>query len=138
MTSLVLRTTVRFLLPLLLMFSMFLLLRGHNEPGGGFVGGLMAAAAFALYSIAYGSTAARAVLSIEPRLLIALGLLTALISGLISAAGGQPFLTAQWSHLTLPGLPKIDIGTPILFDLGVYLAVVGTVLTIAFALEEAG
>jgi multicomponent Na+:H+ antiporter subunit B len=55
MTSLILKTTARFLMPFLLLFSVFLFLRGHNEPGGGFTGGLVAAAAFALYSIAFGA-----------------------------------------------------------------------------------
>ncbi|MFH1085957.1 MAG: MnhB domain-containing protein, partial [Chloroflexota bacterium] len=73
MTSLILRTMARYLLPLSLMFSIFLFLRGHNEPGGGFVAGLVAAAAFALYAIAYGSAAARPVLWIEPRLVIGRG-----------------------------------------------------------------
>lgn len=136
MTSLILRTTARYLLPLLLMFSFFLFLRGHNEPGGGFVAGLVAAAAFALYSIAYGSAAARRVLWIEPRLLIGLGLLTALVSGLFGLAAGQPYLTGLWGYFTLPGMGKVDVGAPVLFDLGVYLAVTGVTLTIIFALEE--
>lgn len=137
MTSLILRTMARYLLPLSLMFSIFLFLRGHNEPGGGFAAGLVAAAAFALYSIAYGSAAARRVLWIEPRLLIGLGLLTALASGLLGLAAGQPYLTGQWGYFTLPDMGKVDVGTPVLFDLGVYLAVTGVTLTIIFALEEA-
>jgi len=64
---------VRLLLPLLLMFSVFLLLRGHNEPGGGFVGGLMAATGFALFSIAFGSETARRILRIDPLALIGVG-----------------------------------------------------------------
>ncbi|HMN02746.1 MAG TPA: MnhB domain-containing protein, partial [Geobacter anodireducens] len=66
MQSLFLATAVRLLLPLLLLFSLFLLLRGHNEPGGGFVGGLVAAAAFALHALAHGVAAARRVLRVEP------------------------------------------------------------------------
>jgi len=136
MTSLILRTMARYLLPLSLMFSIFLFLRGHNEPGGGFVAGLVAAAAFALYAIAYGSAAARRVLWIEPRLLIGLGLLTALASGLLGLATRRPYLTGQWGYFTLPGMGKVDVGTPVLFDLGVYLAVTGVTLTIIFTLEE--
>lgn len=136
MTSLILQTAARYLLLLLLMFSIFLFARGHNEPGGGFVAGLVAAAGFALYAVAYGPAVTRRVLRVEPRLLIGLGLLTALSSGLFGLAGGQPFLTGKWGHLTLPGLGKVDIGTPVLFDLGVYLAVWGVTLTIIFALAE--
>ena len=60
------RTAARLLMPLLLLFSVFLLLRGHNEPGGGFVGGLVAAAAFALYAIAFGTRRARQALVVSP------------------------------------------------------------------------
>jgi multicomponent Na+:H+ antiporter subunit B len=136
MTSLILRTAARYLLPLLLLFSLFVFGRGHNEPGGGFVGGLIAAAAFVLYTIAYDAGAARRALSVEPRGLIGLGLLIALGSGLISLLNGQPFMTGQWGKLDLPGFGKVEISTPLLFDLGVYLAVLGVTLVIIFALAE--
>lgn len=134
--SLILRTTVRFLFPLLLLFSIFLFLRGHNEPGGGFIAGLVAAAAFALYSIAYNSKDARHALGVETRLLIGIGLLIALISGLLGILNGQPFLSGLWGYISIPGLSNIEIGTPVLFDIGVFLTVLGVTLTIIFALEE--
>lgn len=137
MTSLILKTTARYLMPLLLLFSIFLFQRGHNEPGGGFAGGLVAAAAFALYSIAFSAAEARRVLRVKPRWLIGTGLLIALASGLIGLLSGQPFLTGLWGYFHLPGLDKVDAGTPVLFDLGVYLTVMGVTLTIIFALEEA-
>lgn len=137
MTSLFLKTTTRLLMPFLLLFSIFLFLRGHNEPGGGFAGGLVAAAAFALCSIAFDVAEARRILRVEPRQLIGAGLLIALLSGGLSLLSGQPFLTGLWGSLPLPDLGKIDIGTPLLFDLGVYLVVMGTTTTIIFALEEA-
>jgi len=137
MTSLILKTTARYLMPLLLLFSIFLFLRGHNEPGGGFAGGLVAAAAFALYSIAFGAAEARRVLRVEPRWLIGLGLLIALASGVIGLVSGQRFLTGLWGYLHLPGLDKVEAGTPVLFDMGVYLTVMGVTLTIIFVLEEA-
>jgi multicomponent Na+:H+ antiporter subunit B len=136
MTSIVLRMTARLLLPLLLVFSMFLFWRGHNEPGGGFVAGLVAAAAWALYAIAYDAAEARRALRVEPRLLIGVGLLLALASGFIALVTRQPFLTGRWGYLTLPGLDPVDVGTPVLFDLGVYLAVLGVTLTVVLALAE--
>lgn len=138
MTSLILRTMVRLLLPLLLMFSVFLLLRGHNEPGGGFVGGLMAATGFALFSIAFGSATARRILLVDPLYLIGLGLLLALISGLSTLWLDQPFLTGIWYKLPLGSVGKVELGTPLFFDIGVYLTVWGVTLTIIFALEEVG
>ncbi len=135
MESIVLRTATRYLLPLLLLFSVFVLLRGHNEPGGGFVGGLVAATAFALYAISYGVAPARQLLQITPRRLIGIGLLVAASSGLIGPLGGDPFMTARWDTREIPVIGKL--GTPLLFDIGVYLAVIGVSLTIIFALAEA-
>ena len=135
--SLILRTMVRYLFPLLLLFSVFIFLRGHNEPGGGFIAGLVASAAYALYSIAYNSVEARRALGADTRFLIGAGLLVALLSGLPAILTGKPFLSGLWGYLSIPGAFKIEGGTPVLFDLGVFLAVVGVTLTIIFALEEA-
>jgi multicomponent Na+:H+ antiporter subunit B len=137
MRSLILQTAIRFLLPLLLLFSIFLLLRGHNEPGGGFAGGLVAASAFALYSISFDAAAARKVLRIEPNTLVSVGLLLALLSSLVALIGGQPLLTGIWGYMYLPGLGPFEIGTPVTFEIGVYLLVTGVTLMFVFALEEA-
>lgn len=136
MISLILRTATRLLVTLLLLFSLFLLWRGHNAPGGGFVGGLVAAAAFALFAIAYDLHAARRLLRIDPRTLIGAGLLVAAGSGVTALLRGQPFMTGQWAAVPLPGVGRVDLGTPILFDVGVYLVVVGVVLTIVFSMME--
>lgn len=132
MSSYILTTATRYLLPLLLLFSVFLLLRGHNEPGGGFVGGLAAAAAFALYAITCGVESTRRMLWLHPRTLLGAGLVLAAGAGLMSLLWGLPYLTGMWSSLEIPALGKL--GTPLLFDIGVYLVVVGTVLMIVFEL----
>jgi multicomponent Na+:H+ antiporter subunit A len=124
------RTAARLLMPLLLMFSAFLLLRGHNDPGGGFVGGLVAAAAFSLYAIAFGVERARRALLVRPLTLLGAGLLIALASGLPAVLRGQPFLTASW----VPG--PVTLGTPVVFDIGVFLVVAGVVLMMTFSLAE--
>ncbi len=124
------RTATRLLMPLLLLFAVFLLLRGHNAPGGGFVGGLVAAAAFALYGIAFGVQRARQALLVNPLTLLGAGLLVALVSGLPAALRGQPYLTALW-----PSGP-VALGTPALFDVGVFLVVAGVVLMMVFSLTE--
>ncbi len=129
-TSAIFCTAVRLLMPLLLLFAVFLLLRGHNEPGGGFVGGLVAAAAFALYGIAYGVERARQALQVQPLTLLGVGLLIALASGVPAAFRGQPFMTAQWAS------GSVAVGTPALFDLGVFLVVAGVVLMMIFSLAE--
>jgi multicomponent Na+:H+ antiporter subunit A len=124
------RTAARLLMPLLLLFSVFLLLRGHNQPGGGFVGGLVASAAFALYGIAYGVERARRALLVKPLTLLGAGLSIALASGVPAALRGQPFLTAQWA------LGAVTAGTPMVFDVGVFLVVAGVVLMMIFSLAE--
>jgi multicomponent Na+:H+ antiporter subunit A len=124
------RTAARLLTPLLLLFAVFLLLRGHNEPGGGFVGGLVASAAFALYAIAFGVRRARQALFVRPVTLLGTGLLIALASGLPAVFRGQPFLTASW--ISAP----IAVGTPVVFDVGVFLVVSGVVLMMTFTLAE--
>ncbi len=136
MNSLILQTTARMLQPLLILFSIFLLLSGHNAPGGGFTGGLMAAAAFALYAIAYDVDTTKRALRVEPRVLIGAGLLTAAASGVISFVFGQPFMTGKWGYVPVPGLGKVEVGTPLLFDVGVYLVVLGITLLIVFSLAE--
>jgi multicomponent Na+:H+ antiporter subunit B len=132
--SLILLTATRYLVPVLLLFSLFLLIRGHNEPGGGFVGGLVAGAAFALYAIAHTVHQARLLLRFPPRTLISAGLLIAVGSGLVSLLYRRPFLTGIWSAVDLPIIGKI--GTPGIFDIGVYVAVLGVVLQIIFELME--
>ena len=137
MGSLILRTAARFLLPLLLLFSIFLLLRGHNEPGGGFSGGLVAAVAFTLLAVGTDVPTVRRALQLPPRSLIGLGLLVATASGVVGLLGGGPLLTGHWVDLALPGGVTIAIGTPLVFDVGVYLVVVGVVLSIVLSLAEA-
>jgi|SRR5690625_4363409 len=136
MNSLILRVVGRLLVPLMLLFSVFLLLRGHNEPGGGFVGGLMAVAAFGLYSLTYGVDTARKALWVDPRTLIGLGLVFAVVSGFGAAFGGASFLTGVWFVRELTPGYTLHVGTPTLFDVGVYLVVIGGVLAAMFSMED--
>ena len=136
MTSSILQTAARLLMPLLLLFAVFLLLRGHNQPGGGFVGGLVVSSSFVLYSIAFGVDAARRALLVRPSTLLAIGPLVALVSGLPGVVGGRPFMSAVWTTWG-SGSAAIAVGTPLVFDVGVFLAVIGVVLTIVFTLADA-
>jgi len=136
MRSIILETATRFLMPMVLLFSVFLLLRGHNLPGGGFVGGLMAASAFTLYTFAFSPREARRLLRLDPRTLIGFGLLLALSAGSIPLALGEPFLTGQWQTFTLPQWGSVKLGTPMLFDAGIYLLVMGAALTMVLTMAE--
>jgi multicomponent Na+:H+ antiporter subunit B len=135
-TSLILRTTTRFVLPLLLLFSLFLLVRGHHEPGGGFSGGLVAAAAFVLYRFAFGVEEVKRVLPLDARALIGTGLLVAIAGGAAGLLTGRPVMTGLWGKVPVPGVGDLDLGTPLLFDLGVYLTVLGVTLSIILPLAE--
>ena len=127
--SLILRTSAPLLLWLSIAVSVFVLLRGHNAPGGGFLGGLMSAGGVLLYAIARGRIAAIRFLRLPPVAYCGIGLLAALASGLPGLLADAPYLTHLW---TFPaGLP---LGTTILFDLGVYLVVLGTITAMFLAL----
>ena len=132
--SILLSVAARYLMPLMLIFSVFLLIRGHNEVGGGFVGGLVASSALMLYGIAVSPSALRQLLPLEPRLLAGLGLLMAFLAGLIPLLFGKPFLTGLWLKNEIPVIGKI--GTPLLFDIGVYFVVIGVVMWILLSLSE--
>lgn len=124
MNSLVLRTSGRLILPLALIFSVYVLLRGHNEPGGGFIGGLIAAAGLAVHALPRGRSALMSVIRLWPVALIGIGLALGLGAGLPALFFDEPFLTQQWAS---PG--GVAVGTTLVFDIGVYLTVVGAVLT---------
>jgi multicomponent Na+:H+ antiporter subunit B len=135
MNSLILKHAALVLKPLFLVFSVFVLLRGHNEPGGGFVGGLVASAAFVLHGIAHDVASARRHLFVEPHFLMGCGLLLAAGSGIVPLFFNRPFLTGIWTEIHLSRF-SIALGTPLLFDIGVYLVVLGASLTIFFNIQE--
>lgn len=122
--SIVLETAVSVLYPIMMGAALWLLLRGHNAPGGGFVAALVAVAATAAHAIIFGAAAARARLPFGPLGLCALGLALAAASGLPALALGQPFLTHSWGELAVAGM-ALKLSTVMLFDLGVALCVWG-------------
>ena len=137
MNSVILIAGTRYLAGLLLIFSIYMLLRGHNEPGGGFIGGLIGSTGFVLFAIACGTADARRALRIAPQTLAMAGLGIALLAGLISVIIGDPFFTGQWLFLGASDSEKgLPISTVLAFDIGVYLVVFGSVLTLVFAMEE--
>ncbi|CAH0339986.1 Na+/H+ antiporter subunit B [Rhizobium sp. CECT 9324] len=135
MNTLIFRTVAPFLTALMLLFSIFVLLRGHNEPGGGFIGGLIAASAFAIYGIAFGVQAVRRALYFHPMSIAGCGLFLSTLSGFVSAPLGLPFMTGVWIYPTLFGV-EVPLATVVSFDVGVYLVVLGAFTSIALALEE--
>ena len=134
MNTLIFRTVAPFLTALMALFSIFVLLRGHNEPGGGFIGGLIAVSALAIFGIAHGIAAVRRALWFHPMAISAFGLFIACLAGLFSAAFGVPFMTGLWVYPVVLGV-EIPLSSVMLFDTGVYLVVVGAITSIALALE---
>jgi multicomponent Na+:H+ antiporter subunit B len=131
MNTLIFRTMAPLIALAMALVSLVVLLRGHNAPGGGFVGGLMAAAAIAIYAMAFGVGATRKRLRVNPLALSGAGIILATLSGLSGLVDGAPFLTGMW-------LPANVFGTPVLFDIGVYLTVLGAFASLALALEDDG
>lgn len=135
MKTIILRTASDYLLPLLLLFSIFILLRGHYLPGGGFVGGLIASIAFVLHAFANGLENTKNLLRLHPGYLMPLGLLVATLAGLSPIfIENLPFMTGIWFQEPLPVIGMI--GSALFFDIGVYLVVIGVSLTIIFTITE--
>jgi len=131
MNSLIFAAFSRILFGVMLVVSVYVLYRGHNEPGGGFVGGLIAAAGFATLALARGVEVARATLRFEPMTVIGFGILAALLSGLPGLWLDGSFLTHQWLVLG-----NFHLGTTLLVEIGVYLVVLGGILSLILRFYE--
>jgi multicomponent Na+:H+ antiporter subunit B len=135
MQSIILRTASNYLLPLLLLFAVFLLLRGHYLPGGGFIGGLVASIAFVLHAFANGLADTRHLLRIHPGYFMPFGLALSFLAGVMPMFNADlPFMTGLWKAepVAVVGM----LGTALLFDTGVFFVVIGSALTILFTISE--
>ncbi len=180
MRTIIFATAIRILTPVFLLFSFYILLRGHNHPGGGFIGGLIGSIAFVFHTLAHGTRettksyfsftvykydrkpnhckvrhAFRVIkknilrnnhndkpkaiwnyyfLKLRPTYIMAIGLLVAVLSGVIGLMLGKPFMTAIWVEAKVPLVGSL--GTPLLFDTGVYLLVMGMILKMVFTMSK--
>ena len=125
---LVLTVAARVLLPLILMVGMYVLLRGHNMPGGGFIAGLIVAIGFLMQYMASGYAWARDRARFDAHVLIGGGVLVAGITGLGALVFGRPFLTSTFGYFHLPLFGEIELASAMAFDIGVFLVVVGACL----------
>jgi multicomponent Na+:H+ antiporter subunit B len=135
MRTIIFRTIAPYLSALMVLFSIFVLLRGHNEPGGGFIGGLIAASALAIFGIACGVASVRRAIVFHPMGIAGFGLFIGALAGTFSFFKAQTFMTSQWWYVNMFGV-EIPLSSPLIFDVGVYLVVVGAIGSIALALEE--
>ena len=131
MKSIILKTATRLLSGIVLVFAVFLLWRGHHAPGGGFIAALVAGTGFALVALAEGPASVRRGLSVSPQFLMGFGVMLAVCSGIPGMIGDHPFLTGVWWPIENP-----SVGTPLVFDAGVFLVVLGAILTVLLELEE--
>jgi len=129
--SVIFSTMSRLFFVLLLGAAVFMLFRGHNEPGGGFIGGLFAALAFALLALSDSVAKARKALIIHPVVLIGMGLVLAFLSGIPGLISDRSFLTHWWFELG-----STHLGTATAFDIGVFMVVIGGVLSLVFRFYE--
>lgn len=134
--SLLLQTIARIVLPPALLFAVYLLSRGHNMPGGGFVAGLMVASAVILQYVAGGRHSANGVPAFDPKKLIPIGLVVALGAGIVPMLLSYPFLTSTFTYVDVPVLGNFELASAMVFDIGVFLVVAGVMLTILLAIEE--
>lgn len=136
MISLILNRVARVVIHILLIFSIFLLLKGHNEPGGGFIAGLMASVSIVLIYITYDIETVKKFMPVSYPAMIALGLFFAAGTGLGGVVLGYPFLTQTFDYFYIPFVGEIELATALIFDIGVFLTVVGATLLIISSIGE--
>jgi len=129
----ILDMTLRWLIVLLGIVSFFLLLRGHNESGGGFSAGLVAASAVVIMTIAYGAEVGRRLLYFHPLSYIAVGLMVAVLAGMLQL--NAAYMSSVWIKVPL-GFSTLKLGSPLIFDLGVYIVVLGVVSSFVLEIES--
>lgn len=124
------------LLPLALLVSFYIFLRGHNMPGGGFIAGLITAVALIQQYIAHGVDWVKPRLKVDYQILIALGILIATLTGIGSWFFDRPFMTTWFDYFDIPLIGEIELASALIFDLGVYLTVIGATLLILASLGK--
>ena len=136
MRNIILEKISRLFLRVMAVFAILLLLRGHNNPGGGFIAGIIIATGFILYGIVFGSAKIEKLLFFNTRKWMGVGLLLVFIAVLMPVFWGLTPLTGMWCNTNLPLFGELYIGTPLLFDTGIFLAVTGVILSIVITIME--
>lgn len=137
MNSSILQIAQRYVRILLLIFAVVALLRGHNHPGGGFIAGLLAGMSMVMKGFAYDIKIVAGEMKLKPVGLMALGLFLILLSTLPSLAGGVAFMKGFWISANIPLIGEMKLGTPLLFDTGVFFGVIGITRMFFFSIKSA-
>ncbi|OMF26245.1 Na(+)/H(+) antiporter subunit B [Paenibacillus sp. FSL H8-0548] len=135
-TDVYLQTATKILVFIIMTFSIYILFAGHHNPGGGFIGGLITASALVLLYIAFDLQSVRDIIPVDFKQLAAAGVIVAVLTGTASFIFDVPFLTQTFTYVELPILGKTELATAVIFDLGVYMTVVGTTMTIITSISE--
>ncbi len=136
MISPFLKTATKLLTPILVILSAWLLFRGHHHSGGGFIAALVLICAYVLLIFAFGDHGIQRLVPFDPRSLMGVGLLVTLSACLLPLKYGRNFFEAMWVSYDLPLFGILELGTPLLFDFGVYLVVVAGLTIILNSFEE--
>ena len=136
MNSVILQLAAKYLRWLFIIFAVLALIRGHNDPGGGFIGGLMAGLAIVYRGFAYDTFRVKERLQNLPDRFIAGGLFAILLSFVPSLVLGKTIMTGVWLKIPLPLEIELKLGSPFLFDIGVFFAVIGVTLMFVFSLTQ--
>jgi len=134
--NIILEKIVSLFMKVMLIFSVYLLLRGHNNPGGGFIGGIIASTGFIFYTIIFGTNSLQKIIKIKPQTFIGIGLFLVLIAAMLPTFFSTEILTGLWIEARIPVLGTLHAGTPLIFDTGVYGVVIGVILTIIISIME--
>ncbi|WP_028296601.1 MnhB domain-containing protein [Olivibacter sitiensis] len=134
MRTIVLQTAIRVLLPIFFVYSLYLLFRGHDSPGGGFIGALVVSIALIFHVIAFGVTYTIEKYRINTMWLTASGLLLVFFGGVGPMLLDDGFFHAMWSNVKIPFIGTLS--SVLLFDIGVYLGVVGSIMKISLTILE--
>lgn len=136
MNTTILEKTARLFLWIVAVLSVILLLRGHNLPGGGFIAGIVLSVGFIFYGIVFGSHAIQKIIKYNSRTWMGIGLLLVLISAIIPVLAGSEVMTGTWFIISLPLMGEIHLGTPLLFDTGIFVTVAGLILSVIISIIE--
>ena len=137
MTPVLLQLSSKYLSKILYFLAVWFFLKGHNNPGGGFIAGLMVAAALMLNLLSFDTAHVRKSLPVRPLKIALCGVLLSLISGLLPLFAGKDFFTGLWlPEFSVPFLGVLHLGSPLIFDLGVFIAVVGFAVSVVADMED--
>ncbi|AJS58165.1 Na(+)/H(+) antiporter subunit B [Paenibacillus sp. IHBB 10380] len=135
-TDVFLQTSTKILVFIIMTFSIYVLFAGHHNPGGGFIGGLITASALVLLYITFDLQTVRDIIPVDFNQLAAAGVIVSVLTGTASFLFDVPFLTQTFTYVDLPLLGKTELASAVIFDLGVYMTVIGTTMTIITSISE--